>query len=242
MKKLKKYIRELDEGPEIGLVVSGVVTLVTLLVVLGTLVPTISILIPVSVGIFFLGVLGLRGLFKKQYRRVDYELNLEKERRNQLEREELALKRKYVDLVIEKIEDKYRVLLKRGDGTIEYLSLNLNKLDFPQIKKPLNLFKFSSYESGITRFPECMLPQLKDIIQHYLKYGNLDPIPIVPVIIETFIVSRPPQEDPPDLTGIDTIHELAPLLIEYENNNDHKAVNKILDKMEVVKQQPLMIN
>jgi hypothetical protein len=112
------------------------------------------------------------------------------------------------------------------------------------IREP-HMFKFRSstdiYSSDMMLFPEEALPTLKGIIQHYQKYGNLEKAPPKVTTLETFIISRAPVEDPPDLTGLDTIHDLAPLLLTAEQENNHKALNKILDRMDSIRETQLRI-
>ncbi len=42
-------------------------------------------------------------------------------------------------------------------------------------------------------------------------------------------------------TLLDTIHDLAPLLLTAEQENNHKALNKILDRMDSIRETQLRI-
>jgi hypothetical protein len=148
-----------------------------------------------------------------------------------------------VDLVLEKVNDFYRVKLVYGDKSEDILLYKKPKYEHSILPKTVKDFKFSSNNyipnGTCSKFPEEALPTLKMIIQHYQDYGKysdgeLKPIPDKIEVVERFIINRPTIEPPPDLTGLDTLHELTPILIEAENNEDHYAINKVLDKMETL--------
>lgn len=172
----------------------------------------------------------------------------EQERRSYLqekEREEKELLRQHIDLILEKVNDKYRVKLVYGDGEIKYLRYKSAKYDFPSVERSINQFRFN--DPGLKNFPEEALPTIKKVIEHYQKWGidangNLNPEPEKVTVIEKFIISRPTLEDPPDLRGIDTIHDLAPILIEAESQGDSRAINKVLDKMELINNGQLRLS
>ncbi len=169
---------------------------------------------------------------------------------NKREQEEKELLRKNIDLVLEMVEEKdskkYRLVLHRGDGSKCYLTYKRPVYDTPVLVKDVTNFYFreSNYNLPVTElelFHELALPTLKNVIQHYQKYGNLEKAPPKVTTLETFIISRAPVEDPPDLTGLDTIHDLAPLLLTAEQENNHKALNKILDRMDSIRETQLRI-
>lgn len=166
-------------------------------------------------------------------------------RREQEEKDRLRL---HQDLILEQIKDEfnnitqYTLKLQYGDGECMYLCYKGTSYLNTDIVKPVTSFIFheervaKNYDHYVYKFPERALLTLKNVIEHYQKYGNLLAPPPKRIEVERFVISRPIPEDPPDLTGIDTVHELAPLLIQAELDDDHRAVHKILNKMETLQQ------
>ena len=203
------------------------------------------------------GLTAIRFLFLYVQNRIQKRKNrlwadeaIQRNANNAREQEEKKLLRKNIDLVLELVEEKdskkYRLVLHRGDGSKCYLTYKRPVYDTPVLVKDVTNFYFreSNYNLPVTElelFHELALPTLKNVIQHYQKYGNLEKAPPKVTTLETFIISRAPVEDPPDLTGLDTIHDLAPLLLTAEQENNHKALNKILDRMDSIRETQLRI-
>jgi len=169
---------------------------------------------------------------KKEEEAIERRRYLMEQDEQRSRREEQERLRKHIDLVIQKNSHNfYNVMLKRGDGGIEYLHLLGKEFIQPNLPKELNKFFFTNYKdanNSISNFEEYQLPCLAVVIEHYKKYKTLLPIAEEVSVVP---ISRPEPQPLPQPTQM-PLGQLIPILIEADNNGDNNTVNKVLDQIE----------